>query len=231
MPAEHIFHRLELLTGKGGLDRLGDTSVAVFGLGGVGSWAAEGLLRSGVGQITLIDNDVVDISNINRQLQAHTQNLGAPKVTELQQRLAMINPDCRIESHHDFYGPENAADFQLSSFDYVLDCIDSVPSKVDLVMRATSEGATVFSSLGAAFRLDPAQVKVASIWETQGCSLARVIRRRLRQHEFSGDFQAVFSPETLEIADRTVNGSAVQVTATFGMFLTGLVVQSVLARD
>lgn len=228
MSAENIFHRLEILTGMPGLDKLNNTRVAVFGLGGVGSWAAEGLVRSGVGQLTLIDNDLIDITNINRQVQTHTRNIGQPKVDELASRLALINPDCHIQALQQYYGTDNAHDFQLSSFDYVLDCIDSVPSKVDLVMRAIGEGATVFSSMGAAFKLDPSQVKVGSIWQTGGCPLAKVIRRRLRQQEFSGDFQTVFSPEILDIPDRTINGSAVQVTATFGMFLTGLVVQDVL---
>lgn len=227
MSAEHIFHRLELLTGKPGLGKLRNTRVAVFGLGGVGSWAAEGLVRSGVGLMTLIDNDVVDISNINRQIQAHTRNIGQPKVDELASRLALINPDCHIQALQQYYDPDSAPGFQLASFDYVLDCIDSVPSKVDLVMRASGEGCTVFSSMGAAFKLDPSQIKIGSIWQTGGCPLAKVIRRRLRQQEFNGDFQTVFSSETREISDRSVNGSAVQVTATFGMFLTGLVVQDV----
>ena len=228
MTGNPIFQRLELLTGPAGLARLAAANVAVFGLGGVGGWAAEGLVRSGVGSLTLVDSDVVDISNINRQIQAHTGNLGRSKAGELEQRLALINPECRLTVREVFYIPENADTFALAGFDYVLDCIDSLASKVDLIRRTCRAGTTVYSSMGAGFKLDPTRVRVDSIWRTEGCPLARRLRRLLREKEFSGDFRTVYSPEQRDLADRSRNASAVQVTAVFGMFLTGLVVNNIL---
>lgn len=230
MAPENIFDRLEILTGPKAQLQLATTRVAVFGLGGVGSWAAEGLCRSGVGHLTLVDNDVVDITNLNRQVQTHQGNLGRPKAPELGDRLGGIAPQATITVRQEFYGPDNAPDFHLESFDYVLDCIDSVPSKTDLIIRASAAGATVYSSMGAAFKLDPTQVRTASIWKTEGCALARVMRRKLKEAGFSGDLQAVYSRETLPVTQRRVNGSAVFVTACFGMTLAGLVIRDVMAR-
>lgn len=225
MTDPHFLDRLQILTGKEALDRLARVRVAVFGLGGVGSWAAEGLVRSGVGHLTLVDSDVVDLTNLNRQVQTHSGNVGQPKARQLQDRLQLINPDCSLLALQKFYGPENSADFRLDAFDYVIDCIDTVPSKVDLIRQAHAAGATVYSSMGAAFKLDPTCIRTASIWKTEGCPLARIIRRRLREAGFSGEVTAVYSSESLDIKDRSINGSAVFVTACFGMTLAGLVVR------
>lgn len=225
MQPSSLFHRLEILTGPVALKRLAASKVAVFGLGGVGSWAAEGLVRSGVGEILLVDADEVDPTNINRQLQTHTRNVGQPKTTELGHRLALINPDCQIKMRQEFYSPKNAESFDLGGFDFVLDCIDSIPSKVDLLIRATRAGSTLFASMGAAFKLDPTQIRTGSIWQTEGCALAKVIRRKLREQDYRGDFEVVFSPEQMLVSDRSVNGSAVFVTACFGMNLAGMVVR------
>lgn len=225
MSGSPLFDRLQILTGPEALARLATRKVAIFGLGGVGSWAAEGLVRSGVGHVTLVDSDVVDITNVNRQLQTHPGNVGQPKATELQQRLQMINPACSLLAVQGFYRPENAASFRLEAYDYVLDCIDSVPSKVDLIMRAHRAGTKVYASMGAAFKLDPTRIRTGSIWKTEGCALARIIRRRLREAGFIGTVQTVYSPENLPVTERRVNGSAVFVTACFGMALAGLVVR------
>lgn len=261
MAANPIFQRLELLTGSAALAILQRSRVAVFGLGGVGSWAAEALVRSGVGAVTLVDNDVVCITNVNRQLQATARNVGEPKAAALAARLADLNPRCALTPVQKVYEPAAADGFDLGSFDYVLDCIDSIANKVDLILRTFAAGATLFSSMGAASKLDPTRIQVASIWETQGCPLARIVRRKLREAGFDGDFQTVFSPEVLPPVAATsvacgthkcfcpdftpadggehkdwcatkkiINGSAVHITATFGMFLAGLVVQDALAR-
>jgi tRNA A37 threonylcarbamoyladenosine dehydratase len=224
---ESPFHRLGLLVGQEGLDKLAQLRVAVFGLGGVGGWAAEGLVRSGVGHLTLVDHDTIDITNLNRQVQAHAGNVGKAKTTELAWRLARINHACSLLPIQEFYTDQNGDDFRLGEFDYVLDCIDSVPSKVDLIMRASRAGARVVSSMGAAFKLDPTQIRCDSIFKTEGCALARIIRRRLREETFIGDVQAVYSPESMEIEDRSVNASAVFVTACFGMALAGVVVREI----
>ncbi len=262
MPVNPIYQRMQLLTGSAALQRLNQTRVAIFGVGGVGSWAAEALVRSGVLDITLVDNDVICITNVNRQLQATTGNVGQAKVAELKQRLLSLNPRCNITALQKVYRPENSAEFELASFDYVLDCIDSISCKVDLITQSNAAGARLYSALGAAGKLDPTQIRVASIWETQGpCPLARLIRRKLRSVHFGGDFQAVFSDEPVTLAEQTnvacgthrchcpsyvpaegtehkdwcatknvINGSAVHITATFGMILSGLLIQDVVAN-
>ena len=261
MAVNPIYQRMQLLTGTPALSRLNYTNVAIFGVGGVGSWAAEALVRSGILNLTLIDNDVICITNVNRQLQATTKNVGKAKVDELKERLLSLNPRCNITAIQKVYNLQNAKEFDLPSFDYVLDCIDSISCKVDLITQATAAGATLYSALGAAGKLDPTQIRVASIWETQGpCPLARLIRRKLRSVHFGGDFQAVFSSEPVIIAEQTnvacgthkchcpayvpadgsehqdwcaskkvINGSAVHITAAFGMFMSGLLIQDVVA--
>jgi tRNA A37 threonylcarbamoyladenosine dehydratase len=260
MAVNPVLQRIQLLTGTPALRKLGECRVAIFGIGGVGSWAAEALARSGVGHLTIVDNDVVCVTNVNRQLQATVRNVGKSKVEELKLRLAEVNPKCKVTAVQKVYDPDTADEFELDRFDYVLDCIDSISCKVDLILRATSSGPTLFSSMGAAAKLDMTQIRVVSIWETQGCALARLIRRKLRQAGFPGDFQTVFSPELLPPVESTsvasgthtcfcpelvpadggehkdwcgakkvINGSAVHVTATFGMFLAGLVIQDVAA--
>jgi len=260
-PDNPIFQRLQLLTGAPALEILQNSRVVVFGLGGVGSWAAEALARSGVGDLTLVDNDVVCITNVNRQLQATTRNVGRPKATELTSRLADLNPRCKLTPIQKVYEPATADSFALDNYDYVLDCIDSISNKVDLILRTLSADVTLYSSMGAASKLDPTRIRVASIWETAGCPLARIVRRKLREANFEGDFQTVFSPEVIppvqnanvardtdrcycpdftpangsehkdwSAAKKIINGSAVHITATFGMFLAGLVVQNALTR-
>ncbi len=261
MSVNPVLQRLQLLTGTPALQRLGDTRVALFGVGGVGSWAAEALARSGIGRLTVVDNDVVCITNVNRQLQATVKNVGRSKVQELADRLRIVNPRCVVTPIQQAYEPATAASFALEQYDYVLDCIDSIANKVDLIRTAAVAGATLFSSMGAACKLDPTRISVESIWETTGCPLARIVRRQLRATAFAGDFLTVFSPESLapaELADvacgthrchcpavdlvdgqehtdwcstkKVINGSAVHVTATFGMFLAGLVIQDVVRR-
>ncbi len=260
MAVNPIYQRLQLLTGTTALHRLNQTRVIIFGLGGVGSWAAEALVRSGVLDITLVDNDVVCITNVNRQLQATTGNVGKPKVDELKARLLTLNPRCNITALQKVYEPASAGDFDLAAYDYVLDCIDSISCKVELITRTVAAGTKLFSAMGAAGKLDPTRIGVASIWETRGgCPLARLIRRRLRAVDFAGDFQAVYSTEFLPPVENTnvdcgthkchcpdyipadgtehkdwcatkkvINGSAVHITATFGMFLSGMLIQDVV---
>jgi len=263
MAVNPIFHRLELLTGTQAVKNLNEINVAVFGLGGVGSWAAEALVRSGVKNITLVDNDVICITNVNRQLQATVKNVGKSKVDELKMRLEVLNPHVKVSALQKVYEPDNAHTFDLKQYDYVLDCIDSMSCKMELIQQTIDAGATLYSSMGAACKLDPTQIQVASIWESEGCGLARLIRRRLRKAGFDADFQVVFTPEFLPYIEKNtsvacgthscmcpdftpedgsehkdwcstkkvINGSAVHITATFGMFLAGLVVQDVTAKS
>lgn len=223
MPEPTIFERMQCLIGEPALARLTDTRVAVFGVGGVGSWAAEALIRSGVGHLTLIDNDVVCLTNVNRQAQATSLNVGCLKVDELKSRLVTLNPQADISTRATFYDATTADDFDLAGYDYVLDCIDSTASKVALVQHAVAAGTTLYSSMGAARKLDPTLIKIASIWETTGCPLARVIRHELRTVGFEGDFQTIYSTEAAFSGEQR-KGSAVHMTATFGMFLASLVI-------
>jgi len=203
MPTNPIFQRLQLLTGTPALDHLGASSAAVFGIGGVGSWAAESLVRSGIGAVTLVDNDVICITNVNRQLQATTKNVGKPKVEELAARLRLLNPRCEITPVMRACEPATVDTFEVGQYTYVLDCIDSITCKVALIRAAVAGGCTLFSAMGAAAKLDPTQIRITSIWESNGCPLAKWIRRRLRESGFQGDFQVVWSPEFLEPVEST----------------------------
>ena len=263
MTANPIFQRLQLLTGSPALAHLQASHAAVFGIGGVGSWAAEALVRSGVGALTLVDNDVVCITNVNRQLQATTRNVGQPKVEALAERLRLLNPRCEVTPVMRACEPATVDTFAVGRYAYVLDCIDSITCKVALIRAAHAAGCTLFSAMGAAAKLDPTQVRVSSIWESHGCPLAKWIRRRLREAGFQGDFPVVWSPENLEPVEATsvacgthtchcpkfvpladgveehrdwcaekkvINGTAVHMTAIFGMMLAGLVVQDAVER-
>lgn len=203
MPTDPLFQRLQLLTGTPALAHLAASRAAVFGVGGVGSWAAESLVRSGLGAITLVDNDVICITNINRQLQATTKNIGEPKVEELAARLRLLNPRCEITPVRRACEPATVGTFDVGQYTYVLDCIDSITCKVALIRAAHAAGCTLFSSMGAAAKLDPTQIRITSIWESTGCPLAKWIRRRLRESGFQGDFQVVWSPEFIEPVETT----------------------------
>lgn len=197
MPDNPIFHRAELLLGDSAMRALAETRVILFGVGGVGSWCAEALVRTGVGHLTIVDSDVICITNLNRQLQATRGNVGEVKVTELANRLRSICPDTEIVPVQKVYNEQTRASFDIASYDYVIDAIDSLSYKVDLLATATRAGCTVFSAMGAACKLDPTRIRVDSIWETHGCPLAREVRKRLRRQGVDGDFQCVYSEELL----------------------------------
>ena len=169
------FSRTERLLGADGLARLAQTRVIIFGVGGVGSWCAESLVRSGVGGLTMVDPDVVQASNINRQLMATTSAVGQPKAEVLRRRLLDINPEADIRALCTAYAPDRAADFDLGGYDYVVDAIDSLEAKAHLLCAATAAGARVFASMGAALKLDPQRIRVAEFWKVQGCPLAAAL--------------------------------------------------------
>jgi tRNA A37 threonylcarbamoyladenosine dehydratase len=190
-----IFHRLQLVTGRDGLAVLEKTRVIIFGVGGVGSWTAESLIRSGIGHLTIVDSDLVCVTNINRQVQATTGTVGHPKVEALKERLHAINPAADIVALETIYDKETAAQFDLDSFDYVIDAIDSLSCKLELIANAVNADTTLFSSLGAACKLDPTRVRVAPIWKTRGCRLGRFVRKRLRNRGVTAPFICVYSDE------------------------------------
>lgn len=191
-----IFHRTAMLLGKPAMDRLATLRVAVFGVGGVGSFAAEALIRSGVGHLMLVDSDDICSTNINRQIQATSMNVGKPKVDELKRRLLDINPRADIEARHAAFNERTAGHFAIKSFDYVLDAIDSLKNKVLLIEQCLDAGVTVYASMGAAAKLDGTQVRVARLSKTKICPLARMVRKRLSQRgRKSADCLCVYSEE------------------------------------
>ncbi len=213
------------------------TSVAVFGVGGVGSWCVEALARTGVGAITIADPDCVAQSNINRQLPALVTTVGQAKVDVLARRIADINANCAVKALQKRYTPETAADFGLDNYDYVVDAIDSLADKASLILRCTSAAtaprAGFVSSMGAARKLDPARVSVAEFWKVEGCALARALRTRFRRSgEFPGcKFQCVYSPESIpQCGDAGANGTFMHITATFGLRLASLIIEDIYRR-
>lgn len=231
MPQE-IFDRAEMLLGTDAMERLRDTRVIVFGVGGVGSWCAEGLVRTGVGHITVVDPDCVVPSNVNRQLPATTLTIGRPKVEVMRERLLAINPEADVVARQERYCADTADSFPLEQYDYVIDAIDSVADKALLILNATSAtGTTLFSSMGAARKLDPQRIRVAEFWQVKGCPLAAALRQRFKRGGVypRRKFKAVYSdevrPNRHDPADGThTNGSLVHITAIWGMTLASLVI-------
>jgi tRNA A37 threonylcarbamoyladenosine dehydratase len=194
---EAVLHRTGLLLGKDNLNKLQRKRVIIFGVGGVGSWCAESLVRSGIKKLTIVDSDRVCITNVNRQLQAMTGNVGEVKVEELKKRLLGINPAAEINALQKIYSEQNHEDFELDSYDYVIDAIDSLRNKIHLIETTLKSSAKLFSSMGAALKVDPTKIKVDSIWKTSGCPLAREIRKALRKKRNNQKFQCVYSEEVL----------------------------------
>ena len=238
-----IFNRARLLLGDEALQRIASKRVLLFGVGGVGSWCAESLVRSGVVHLTLVDADCVNITNVNRQLMATTKTVGQVKVEALKERLLEINPSAQITPVQALFSAENAADFQLDSFDYIIDCIDSLKDKTALIELATHTPAKFFSSMGAALKIDPTRIRVAEFWDVHGDPLARAIRKKFRKEgrETGKPFLCVYSEELLEnqgeaqepsaddiIKKACVNGSLAHITAIFGLTLAGLVLQDMV---
>ncbi len=188
------FSRTELLIGSPAVQKLKLSKVAVFGIGGVGSYCAEALARSGVGHIVLFDDDVVCLTNINRQLIATRKTVGMPKVQIMKERILDINPDAIVETHQVFYTPENANEFDFASYSYIVDAIDTVSAKLELIVRAKNVNVPIISCMGAGNKLDPTLFEVADIYKTSVCPLAKVMRKELRARNIDS-LKVVFSKE------------------------------------
>lgn len=222
--------RAEMLLGADTMQRLAATRVILFGVGGVGSWCADALVRSGVGHLTIVDRDVVSASNVNRQLMATSLTIGQPKVEAMREHLLAVNPDADIVARQEVYSAATADSFVLDEYDYVVDAIDSVPDKVLLILRASRSSACLVSSMGAALKLDPMQVSVAEFWKVKGCPLARALRNHFKRvGEFPArKFRCVYSPELVPNAEEKNaqdpgNGSLVHITGIFGFTLAGII--------
>ncbi len=175
------FSRTQLLLGNDGMDRLKGARVAVFGIGGVGGYAVEALVRSGIAAFDLIDDDRVCLTNLNRQIIATRKTVGQYKVEVMRDRILEINPKAQVEIHKCFYLPETASEFDFSSYSYIIDAVDTVTAKIELIMRAREAGVPIISCMGAGNKLDPTQFEVADIYKTEICPLARVMRRELKK--------------------------------------------------
>ncbi|MBR1409672.1 MAG: tRNA threonylcarbamoyladenosine dehydratase [Prevotella sp.] len=195
-----IFRRAELLLGDDAMGRIASKRVIIFGVGGVGSWCAESLIRSGIRQLTIVDSDRVCITNINRQLMATSKTIGQVKVDALKDRLLTINPSAEITALQKIFTAENADDFDIGSYDYVIDAIDSLKDKAALILLASRLDVKLFSSMGAALKLDPTRIKVDEFWKVQGDPLARALRKRFkRDGQYpKRKFKCVYSDELLE---------------------------------
>ena len=175
------FSRTQLLLGKEGMDALAGAKVAIFGIGGVGGYVVEALARSGVGSFVIVDDDKVCLTNINRQIIATRKTIGKYKVEVMRDRILEINPDAKVEMRQCFYLPENAHEFAFSEYSYVVDAVDTVTAKIEIIMRAQAAGVPVISCMGAGNKLDPTQFHVADIYKTTMCPLAKVMRHELKK--------------------------------------------------
>lgn len=244
------FARTELLVGKDGMQRLQNAHVAVFGIGGVGSYAVEALARSGVGTLDLIDHDKVSLTNLNRQIIATRKTIGQYKVDAAKERILDINPDAVVHAYRMFYLPDTAGQFDFTQYDYVVDAIDTVTGKLALIQQAQAAGTPVISSMGAGNKMDPSAFMVADIYETSVCPLAKVMRRELKKRGIR-QLKVVYSREKplpfyedtsksgLQAADKAesngfepnskpVPGSHAFVPAAAGLILAGEVVKDLL---
>jgi tRNA A37 threonylcarbamoyladenosine dehydratase len=194
-----IFQRTELLLGKDRLERVMSKNVIIFGIGGVGSWCAESLVRSGIQRLTIVDSDRICITNINRQLHATTLTVGAVKTEALKNRLLEINPSAQILAIQKIYNKDNHDFFELEQYDFIIDAIDSLGSKTHLIRQATKTNAVFLSSMGASLKMDPTKIRVTEFWQVIRCPLAAKIRKMIRRGELPAKkFMCVYSEELLE---------------------------------
>lgn len=226
------FSRSAALLGDDGIERLLRARVAVFGVGGVGGYVCEALARSGVGALALFDRDTVSRSNLNRQIIALHSTIGQPKVAVMRARIFDINPAAEVEVHHVFYTPENAGEFDLSRYDYIADCIDTVGAKIELICRARAAGVPIISAMGAGNKLDPSRFAVTDLAKTEGCPLARVMRYELRRRGithlpvvFSSEPSAAKQAPPAEEGRRSTPGSVAFVPSVMGLIMAGEIVR------
>ena len=236
------FNRVKLLLGSQNLNKLARSSVAVFGVGGVGGYAAEALIRSGVGSIAIFDNDVVAPSNINRQIIANTLTVGKDKVEVAKERLLSINPNAKVNAFKTFYLPENADEFPLENYDYIIDAVDTVTAKIELIMRAKKANVPIISCMGTGGKLDITALKVTDIEKSKGCPLARVMRRELKARGIKG-VKVVYSEEQPSICQseviaaekkesgRTAPPSMIFVPAAAGLLLAKEVITDLIKEE
>ena len=225
------FSRSELLWGKDSTNIMESSTVAVFGLGGVGGYTVEALARMGVGNLHIIDNDTVSVSNINRQIIALHSTVGRSKTEVFKERIADINPKCNVTVHDVFYLPEKAEEFDFSAFDYVVDAIDTVTAKIDIIERCSRLGVPVISSMGTGNKVNPLELTVADIYDTSVCPLARVMRYELKKRNIE-KLKVVYSPEKPKKQKTQTEGEKVPPGSNpFVPPAAGLIIASEVIKD
>ena len=239
---ENQFARTQMLLGREAMDKLSRSRVAVFGIGGVGGYVCEALSRSGVGAFDLVDSDRVSLTNLNRQIIATRKTIGQYKVDVMRERILDINPEAQIRVYRSFFLPENADSFPFGEYDYVVDAVDTVTAKLELIMRAREYGVPVISSMGAGNKLDAGAFRAADIYETKVCPLAKVMRRELKKRGVD-HLKVVYSEETplcpadsqetgseeVGASSRRIPGSVAFVPSVAGLILAGEVVQDLIS--
>ena len=234
---QNEFSRAELLLGTDAMKKLKKSRVAVFGVGGVGGYAVEALARSGVGELDLIDNDTVSITNINRQIIALHSTVGKLKVDVAADRIHDINPDAVVHRHACFFLPENSGQFDFSQYDYVIDCIDTVSGKIEIILRAQDAGVPVISAMGAGNKLNPGMFRVADIYETKVCPLARAMRGLLKKKGVKklkvvySEEEALKPREEINENGRILPGSLSFVPPVMGLMLAGEVIKDLIKEE
>ena len=235
-----IFSRTEILIGKENMKRLQKAKVLVFGVGGVGGYVIEALARSGISSLTIVDNDVVSLSNINRQIIATMDTVGKKKVDVMKERILSINPNCEVTALDTFYLPENSGDFNFQDYDYVVDAIDTVSAKVDIISKCESLSVPIISSMGCGNKMNPMQLEIADIYETSVCPLAKAMRSLLRKkgvkkckvlysrEEALTPFE---SDENLPKGKRQIPGSNAFVPSAAGLIIASEVIKDLISFD
>ena len=224
-----IFSRTERLIGEDALQKLKNSNIIIFGLGGVGSYTAEALARSGIGKMTVVDKDTVDITNINRQLYALRSTVGKPKAEVAKARILDINPECEITAIQKMYLPENSEDFVLSQYDYIVDAIDNVTAKIDLAVKAEEFDIPIISSMGTGNKLDPAAFKVSDIYKTSVCPLCRVMRTQLKKRGVK-KLKVVYSEEMPKTDGERTPASISFVPPAAGLIIAGEVIKDIIGQ-
>lgn len=223
------FSRTARVIGEAALSKLSESSVIVFGLGGVGGAAVESLVRAGIGRIGIVDKDTVDITNINRQIIATDKTVGMNKTDAMEERILSINPNVKIDKYNLFYLPETADEINLSDYDFVVDCIDNVTAKLELICRAKKAGVPVISSMGTGNKLHPEMLEISDIGKTSVCPLARVMRRELKNRGI-GKLPVVYSKEEPVKTDSSVPGSTSFVPPVAGYLITSYVINQLISE-
>lgn len=227
------FSRTEMLIGNEKLNKLKSSYVAVFGIGGVGSYACEALARAGVGHFMLIDNDTVDITNINRQIIATMNTIGLNKVDVMKERILSINPEAIVEVKKLFVLPENSNEFEFEKFDYIVDAIDTVSAKIELILKANEYNIPIVSSMGTGNKLNPTMLEVSDIYKTSVCPLARVMRNELKKRRIK-KLKVVYSKENPIEIDTIINketGKTIPGSCSFVPSTAGLIIASEVIKD